>query len=251
MKASKTSSPFLDELIGFGLLVAVWALLSLFFPVYVIPSPLEIIRSLPTFLKPGLIEAIGITSFRIIVGFLLSILVGYFLAVWLYNRRLGQYLSSMLQAFQVLPAITVGVILVIIFGIGYLPPIGLTFLMTLPVITLNTIQALNSTKSELDEYLASLKADRETYYRFLLKPALLRVTKSNLLLGFGLAIKIVIMGEFIGSQDGIGYLLNRARLVFNMKEVFFYLIILLILTLFFQAIVNLLYSGPLKRYSYD
>ncbi len=251
MKASRPSSPFLNELIGFGLLLAIWAALSLFFPIYVIPSPLEIIRGLPEFLRAGLAPAILTTIMRIIIGFSIAILVGYLLAIWLYKRRFGRYLSSMLQAFQILPAITVGVILVIVFGIGHLPPIGLAFLMTLPFITLNTMQALNNANSERNEYLVSIQADRKTIYRFLLKPVLVRVTKDNLIMGFGLAIKIVIMGEFIGSQDGIGYLLNRARLVFNMKEVFFYLVILLLLTLTFQAIVNLLYNGPLRRYNYD
>jgi ABC-type nitrate/sulfonate/bicarbonate transport system permease component len=36
-----------------------------------------------------------------------------------------------------------------------------------------------------------------------------------------MAVKVVVLGEFIGSQDGLGYLLNHARIVFDMKEVFF------------------------------
>ncbi|MEA4811926.1 MAG: ABC transporter permease subunit [Anaerolineaceae bacterium] len=251
MKASRAFLPFLNELIGFGMLILLWAILSLFFPVYVIPSPLEIIKSIPEYLQPKLLEALWLSLYRVFLGFGASLFVATMLSLLLYRSKMGEWFGAMLQAFQILPAITVGVILVILFGIGSPTPIGLAFLMSLPILTLNTMQAIRSTASELSEYMDSISADTGSRFRYLLKPALVRITKSNLLLGFGLAIKIVIMGEFIGSQDGIGYLLNRARLVFNMKEVFFYLLLLLLVTLAFQGLVNLLYSGPLKRYAYD
>jgi ABC-type nitrate/sulfonate/bicarbonate transport system permease component len=58
------------------------------------------------------------------------------------------------------------------------------------------------------------------------------------------------MGEFIGSQDGLGYLLNVARNTFNMKEVFFYLAALLVFTLLYQSVLSLLSTTLFRKYYY-
>ncbi len=251
MKATRRSStPFLNELIGFGLLIILWAVLSLFFPVYIIPSPTEVLSSLPEILNNQFFPALGITLWRIFVGFSISIFIGTVLAALLSNTKLSDPVSAMVQAFQVIPAVTVGVILVIIFGIGSAPPIVLITLMTLPLIFMNTLQALKFPDPKQVEYLDSIKADQKLRFSTLMKPQILKITRTNLILGFSMASKIAITGEFIGSQDGLGYLLNRARLVFAMKEVFFYILLFILLTVVFQGLVEMVFVTFLRKYTY-
>ncbi len=157
----------------------------------------------------------------------------------------------MVQAFQVIPAVTVGVILVIIFGIGSAPPMALITLMTLPLIFMNTLQALKFPDPKQVEYLDSIKADRKLRFSTIMKPPqIIKITRINLILGFSMASKIAVTGEFIGSQDGLGYLLNKARLVFAMKEVFFYILLFILLTVLFQGLVELVYAIFLRKYTY-
>lgn len=251
MKAtSRSSTPFLNELAGFGLLIVLWAVLSLFFPVYIIPSPVEVLQNLPDFLNARFFAALAITLWRIFVGFSISILIGTALATLLSNTKLSDPVSAMVQAFQVIPAVTVGVILVIVFGVGSAPPILLITLMTLPLIFMNTLQALKFPDPKQVEYLDSIKADRKLRFSTLMKPQIIRITRINLILGFSMASKIAVTGEFIGSQDGLGYLLNKARLVFAMKEVFFYILLFILLTVLFQGLVELVYATFLRKYTY-
>lgn len=251
MKATRRSStPFLNELIGFGLLIILWAVLSLFFPVYIIPSPTEVLSSVPEILNNQFFPALGITLWRIFVGFSISIFIGTVLAALISNTKLSDPVSAMIQAFQVIPAVTVGVILVIIFGIGSAPPIVLITLMTLPLIFMNTLQALKFPDPKQVEYLDSIKADQNLRFPTLMKPQILRITRTNLILGFSMASKIAVTGEFIGSQDGLGYLLNRARLVFAMKEVFFYILLFILLTVVFQGLVEMVFVTFLRKYTY-
>ena len=245
-----SSTPFLNELIGFGLLMLLWAVLSLFFPVYIIPSPLEVLKASPGFLKPVFLNALGITLWRILTGFAFSLLLGTTLAVLFANTRFADKLAAMVQAFQVIPAITIGVILVIVFGIGSTPPIILIMLMTLPLVFMNTLQTLKFPDRNLVEYLDSIKADRKLRFSAQMKPQIITITRTNLILGFSLASKIAVTGEFIGSQDGLGYLLNKARLVFSMREVFFYIFFFILFTLIFQGLVEVLYATFLKKYTY-
>ncbi len=251
MKVTRRSStPFLNELIGFGLLIILWAVLSLFFPVYIIPSPIEVFRATPELLDTQFLSALGITLWRVFVGFTISIIIGTSLASLLSGTKLSAPFSAMVQAFQVIPAVTVGVILVIIFGVGSAPPIILITLMTLPLVFMNTLQALKFPDPKLLEYLDSIKADRKLRFSTLMKPQIIKVTRTNLILGFSMASKIAVTGEFIGSQDGLGYLLNKARLVFAMKEVFFYIFFFIVLTILFQGLVELIYAISLRKYTY-
>lgn len=251
MKATRRSStPFLNELVGLGLLIFLWAVLSLFFPVYIIPSPVEVFQSAQEVLNPSFLSALGITLWRIFVGFSISIFIGTALAALLSNTKLSDPVSAMVQAFQVIPAVTVGVILVIIFGIGSAPPMALITLMTLPLIFMNTLQALKSPDPKQVEYLDSIKADRKLRFSTIMKPQIIKITRINLILGFSMASKIAVTGEFIGSQDGLGYLLNRARLVFAMKEVFFYILLFILLTVVFQGLVEMVFVTFLRKYTY-
>lgn len=227
-----------------------WAVLSLFFPVYVIPSPIEVLKASPEFLKPVFLSATGITLLRIFIGFAVSMLLGTGLATLFAGTRFSDQLNAMVQAFQVIPAVTVGVILVIVFGIGSTPPIILVTLMTMPLVFMNTLQALKFPDPKQVEYLDSIKADRKLRFATIMKPQIITITRTNLILGFSMASKIAITGEFIGSQDGLGYLLNKARLVFSMQEVFFYIFFFIVLTLSFQGVVELLYATSLRKYTY-
>jgi ABC-type nitrate/sulfonate/bicarbonate transport system permease component len=64
----------------------------------------------------------------------------------------------------------------------------------------------------LEQYLISIGAQKHHFLGYLYLPSLVPTLLSNLSIGMGLAIKVVLMGEFIGSQDGLGYLLNVARM---------------------------------------
>jgi len=100
----------------------------------------------------------------------------------------------------------------------------------------------------MEEYLISIGAQKKDFTKYLYLPALIPTLLSNLSIGMGLSLKVVLMGEFIGSQDGLGYLLNAARMTFNMKEVFFYLVVLLLFTLLFQASLSIIANTVLRKY---
>ena len=96
----------------------------------------------------------------------------------------------------------------------------------------------------------TVKSNKTTIWKTIYLPALIPVLLSNFSLGISMAAKVVVLGEFVGSQDGLGYLLNRAQITFNMKEVFFYLIILLVFTLLVQSLLAFFSSVFFKKYFY-
>jgi NitT/TauT family transport system permease protein len=155
-----------------------------------------------------------------------------------------------MMALQVLPGTILGVIFLLLFGTGDSAPILLAVFLTLPTLVISTINGLSKRNLKLQQYLVSIRSGGFGMFRYIYLPALVPVLRSNLSLGMGMAVKVVIMGEFIGAQNGLGFLLNNARIVFNMKEVIFYLLVLLAFTLVFQVLETLAFFSFFRKYDY-
>ncbi|HPH98435.1 MAG TPA: ABC transporter permease subunit [Anaerolineaceae bacterium] len=251
MKRSKAFiTPLINEAAGFTLIMLIWGAASLFYPPYIIPSPWDVLGSVKTFLPQDFMLHLNITLYRIFAGFTISLLLGTILGVLAHLKGWSAPMNSLMLALQVLPGMVLGVIFLLMFGLGSATPILLIATLTLPTLALNTMNGLAKTDKALQELLVTLHARRSVTFTHIILPALIPVLQSNFSLGIGLAAKVVVMGEFIGAQDGLGYLLNAARITFDMKEVFFYLIVLLLFTLLLQALQSLFSSLFLKKYFY-
>jgi ABC-type nitrate/sulfonate/bicarbonate transport system permease component len=237
-----------NELIGILLLCVLWSGAALFFPAYIIPSPLNVLKDFGSYLTAGFLQQLGLTLVRVMIGFSISFVVGTALGVFTVIKKWESPMNAMMMALQVLPGTILGVIFVLMFGIGSAAPIMLILFVGLPMIVVNTMNGLAKRNIALEEYLSTLQADKSMTIRYSFLPALVPIFQSNFSLGLGLSMKVVVLGEFIGSQDGLGFLLNQARIIFDMKEVFFYLVILLLVTLIFQMIQSLFFSIGLRKY---
>ncbi len=251
----KTSRIFitslLNEAVGVLLILAVWAGASLFYPPYIIPSPMAILRGISTFLPVDFAHHLLTTVFRVAAGFLIAFGIGTLSGVIAAILKLNNSLNSLMVALQVVPGTILGVIFLLMFGIGSITPILLVAVLTLPTLAINTVNGLSKRNLKQEEYLKTLNCSRWQTICYSFIPSLVPVIQSNLSLGVSMAVKVVILGEFIGSQDGLGYLLNHARIMFDMKEVFFYLLVLMILTLLYQALQSTIFSVFFRKFYYQ
>lgn len=239
-----------NELVGFLLIIAVWVICSLFYPPYIIPSPIVVMSDVSAYLPGDFSHHLLLTLYRTLAGFALAFFIGTIGGMLVSIRKWNKLVYSLMLALQVLPGTILGVIFLLLFGIGSSTPIMLVAFLTLPTLAINTINGFSKKNVALEQYLLSIKANQFGFIRYLYLPAIVPIIQSNLSLGMSMAVKVVILGEFIGSQDGLGFLLNNARIFFNMKEVFFYLVVLLLFTLVFQAVQSLFFSTLLQKYFY-
>ncbi len=239
-----------NNLVGLVLLLVVWFVLSLFFPSYILPSPGQVLRASPTVLNAAFVPHLGLTMQRVLIGFLLAFGVGSALGILAFILHLTEHLNSFMVALQVIPGTILGIILLLVFGVGDWTPIALVALLTLPTVTINIANALAKRDFGLEQYLLSAGAGRRRLVRHLYLPALIPTIQSNLSLGFGLGMKVVVLGEFIGSQDGLGYLLNVAAIRFDMQAVLGYLCVILVISALFEIGQSLIFSLFLTKYFY-
>jgi len=248
--STRFSTYLRNEVFGALILLLVWCGLTWFYPAYIIPTPWVVLAEAPAYLPVDFWRHAGVTFFRIVVGFGLAMSIGTGLGIWAYSRKWVEQVNSLMLALQVLPGTILGVIFLLLFGTGNLAPILLVVFMTLPTLAISTAHGLTKRNLKLQQYMVSIRGDSSFQFRYNYLPALVPVLQSNLSVGMGLAAKEAIMGEFIGSQDGLGYLLNNARIVFDMKEVLFYLVVLVVFTLAFQALQTLIFSRFFGKFTY-
>jgi len=251
MKLSKRFfTTITNNAIGLLVFIAVWFSLALFFPPYILPSPLVVFRDAPLYLNGDFPHHLALTLYRVLTGFAWAFLLGTALGILAFVLRSTQRVNTFMVSLQVIPGTILGIILLLALGIGDGVPIALVAILTVPTIAINTANALAKRNIALEEYLISAGGRQTHRVKYLFVPALIPTFQSNLTIGFGLSIKVVVLGEFIGSQDGIGYLLNVARIYFNMKEVLFYLLVVLLATALFEVTQNLMFAAFLDKYFY-
>ena len=250
MKTRSFTTPLGSECLSLVILLAVWSVLTLAYPAYILPSPWVVLIDLPTYLSTNFWHHAGATLYRTLAGFMIALAFGTLIGVIAHAWKKAQLMNSLMLALQVMPGTVLGVIFLLLFGAGHTATILLVAFLTMPMLAINTVHGLSKRNLKLQEYLLSIHAGRLAFFQYVDLPALIPVFRSNLSAGFGLAVKIVVMGEFIGSQDGIGFLLNQARLILDMKGVFFYLVFLLIFTLIFQAIHAAVFNRFFQKYEF-
>jgi NitT/TauT family transport system permease protein len=239
-----------NNLLGPALLVALWMVLARVYPRYIIPSPGAVLTAAPGLMTPALPHHLALTLGRVAVGLGLAFVLGSALGIGAYLLGITDGLNSLMGALQAIPGIILGIILVLALGLGSPVPIALIALMTLPTIAVNTSSGLARRNAGLEEYMHAAGAGKADLVRLLYLPSLVPTVQANLTLGFGLALKVVVLAEFIGAQDGLGYLLNVAALFFDMKEVLFYLCIVLLLTVAFEVLQSLVFRTYFARFFY-
>lgn len=187
---------------------------------------------------------------RILAGFTISFGLGTGIGVLSYSLKITTTVETLLVLFQVIPGLILGVVFLLIFGVGSSAPVCLIITLSTPLIAINTANTLLKKNSFLEGVIRSFNGGFRDIVLDLYLPALIPTMKTNITMGLVMALKIVLLGEFIASENGIGYLINVSKIYFNMEAVFFYLLVILLLIVGFQIVVNSLFIIFFEKYLY-
>jgi NitT/TauT family transport system permease protein len=195
--------------IVFALMIAMWqwgAEKSLF-PSYVLPAPTLVIARTIATMNVMLGHAL-VTTFEIASGFAMAVVFGVLLA-WLiaHSKLFEQAFYPWLVFVQVLPKVALGPLLVVWIGVGFLPKVLISFLLAFFPIMIDTLVGLKSVPRDYVFLLRSMgTSPLKRFWRFEL-PYALPYIFASLKVGITLAAVGAIVGEFIGADKGLGYVL--------------------------------------------
>lgn len=189
-------------------------------PDYVLPVP-SVIAARFWETLPVQAHHIGVTALRTTLGLLLAVVVGVLLALAvIYVRPLKAILLPVLAAFNSIPKIAIAPLFVIWFGLGAEPKVLLAFLLALFPIFVNSVTGLGEIEPDMLD-LARLSGGNgwRIFTKVRLRNALPYLTDA-LKVAFPLALVGAIVGEFIGGNSGVGYLILSGQFNLDTPLVF-------------------------------
>ena len=227
-------------LASFGGFLLAWQLLvrPLGVPGYILPLPSEFLpRVVSDF--PLIWENAKITAAAILMGFFWATLVSVPLGLLIVSVRvIEKALYPLIVFFQLVPKIAIAPLFVVWFGFGMFPKVLLTFLLCF----FPTLVASMTGFRALDErvlYLTrSMGMNRWQTFRYVRLPAALTYIFAGLKVSIVFAVTGAIVGEFVGSNAGLGYLLLRATSLFDLPLIFACLVALSVLGIVFANLVD-------------
>jgi len=234
--------PWAENVRKFGFLILstvggliFWQLFTTYsnIPSFIFPKPVEVWARLITVIDDGsLFYHSLVTLQEVILGLALglstAIVTGYFLAK---SRLVERVLSPYIVASQSIPIVAIAPLLVIWLGPGILSKILTSALIVFFPVLVNTIVGLRSVPNELYDLMRSLQASHWQRITKLEIPAALPVFLGGLRIGATLAVIGAVVGEFVGADKGLGFLVNVGRGLYDTALVFVAVFTLVLLAL--------------------
>jgi NitT/TauT family transport system permease protein len=208
-------------------------------PSFILPSPVQVWeRFLRAFGDGSLFVHAGVTLFEVLSGLLAGALtataLGYLVAK---SRALERMLAPYLVASQAIPLVAIAPLLVIWFGPGMFSKVLICALIVFFPVLVNTVVGVRAVPVSLYNLMHSLRATRTQILWKLEVPASLPVFLGGLRVGATLSVIGAVVGELVGADRGLGFLINVGRGQYDTALVFVAVFTLVALALVLYGLV--------------
>jgi NitT/TauT family transport system permease protein len=198
-------------------------------PRFLLPPPSVVLASLIDH-APLLLANSWITTLEILLGFALSVIVGIPLALAIFLwPPFARSVFPLLVSSQAMPKVAIAPLLLVWFGFGLLPKVLIAFLVAFFPVVINTSVGLASIEREKIYLARSMGlSGTATFFKIRLPNALPAVF-GGLKISITLAVVGAVVGEFVGGDAGLGYLLMVANGSIDTALLFADLVVLTVL----------------------
>lgn len=163
-------------------------------------------------------------------GFALSVVVGVGLAMLLVaSRNFTDAVYPMIVALNSVPKVAVAPLFVIWMGTGYEPKIAMAFLIAVFAVLVDAVHGLRSVPQDVLDLGRVLKGSRLDFFLKVRLPGALPSILTGMKVAIALSLVGAIVGEFVASQRGLGYVILSAQGTFDTARVFAAVVLLAIM----------------------
>ncbi len=231
-----------------------WTVLAhlLALPAFILPSPLLVWQRFLQSLREGQLIRHTLATLAevlsgLLIGGLAASVIGYLLAKF---PALEKLISPYLVASQSIPMVAIAPLIVIWFGPGMLSKVLICSLTVFFPILINTVVGLREVPQDLRDLMHSLQASRSQTFLKLEIPAALPIFLGGLRVGATLSVIGAVVGELVGSDRGLGFLINVGRGQYDTSLVFVAVITLSALAMTLYSVVLLIETKLLSWQSW-
>ena len=220
-------------------LVLLWWLATLSpIPAFLLPSPAAVARALWQG-QDFLFYHTLITASEVVSGLLLGVLLGVLLALgMIYSLRLQRWLMPVVLTSQAIPVFALAPLLVLWFGFGMGAKVAMAVLIIFFPVTSAFFDGLRRVNTHYLDLARTLGASRWAQLRHVQLMAALPAFGTGLRMAAAVAPIGAIIGEWVGSAEGLGYLMLNANARMQTDQLFAVLFILILMTVLLWVAVD-------------
>lgn len=209
---------------------------------FISSSPSRIVATISTLVtENNLFYHIGITLYETLLGFIIAVVLGYIIALMLWwSDRLRRVLEPYIVVLNSLPKIALGPIIIVWFGSGSNAIIFMAVLIGIIVAIITMLNGFLATDNDKILLLKSMGASKFQILTKLVMPGSLPTFISMLKISVGMSWIGSIMGEYLVSRAGLGYLIVYGGQVFKLDLVMASTVVLCLLAAIQYSLVALL-----------
>jgi NitT/TauT family transport system permease protein len=206
-------------------------------PKYVMPSPGATLDAL---LQPNYNwwTNIAVTATEIFAGYFLALVVGVALALaFTWSKALEAFFLPVLVSLNMIPKVALGPLIIVWFKYGVLPNSLMAFSICVFPILLTTARGLREVEPELLDLVRSLRGSRMQLFFKIQLPGALPYIFSGMKVAAILAVAGAIVGEFLGSDKGLGYLMLQVQVTLDTPAMFMAVIMITLIGMALYGLV--------------
>ena len=231
---------FASALAGLAVVLLLWeaTVRVMGFPPVTLPTPSAVLKEL--FTEPGwYFDHTMYTLGTTLGGFVLAVVVGILLAVLIVSSPFFEHtFYPIIVAMNSVPKVAIAPLFVIWLGTGAEPKIAIGFLISVFAIIVDTVLGLRSVPQDVRDLGRVLKGTQLKVFMKIRFPIALPHIFSGMKVAVGLALVGAIVGEFVSSQKGLGYVILAAQGMFDTVRVFAAVAILALLGIGTFGLIN-------------
>jgi len=224
-------------------LIGLWALFVRVtgYPSFILPGPERVwLRFLSLAADGTLWRNTATTLAEVLAGLAVGVSVAFVLGYLLSrSRAVERIVAPYIVASQSIPTVAIAPLLVIWFGTGATSKIIISALIVFFPILISCIAGLRSAEPDLRDLMRSLEATRWQTFTRLELPAAMPMIVSGLKVGATLSVIGAVVGEFVGADRGLGFLVKQGQGIYDTPMMFVAVLTLVAIAMSLYGIVAL------------
>ena len=224
------------------LLIAAWYLFVEIgkVPQFVMPSPQATLAALFSG-NYRWFDNILVTAVEIYGGYILAVVAGVAVALsFSWSRVWEDAMMPLLVSLNMIPKVALGPLIIVWFSYGMFPNMLIAFSIGVFPIVLTTARGLREVEPELLDLVRTLRGSKWQVFTKIQLPGALPYIFSGMKVAAVLAVAGAIVGEFLGSEKGLGYLMLQVQVTLDTAAMFMAVILITLLGVLLYGLVLVL-----------
>jgi NitT/TauT family transport system permease protein len=200
-------------------------------PSYLVPAPSAVFAAFfRGFAEANYLGHAAVTAFQAVAGFLVGSALGIAIGIWVVVFPTAERIVyPYVVALQTVPKVAVAPLIIVWFGFGMESKVVIVALVSLFPVLVNVIAGLKAVDQDRLDLMSALSASRWQVLRYLRLPNALPFVFAGLNTAIVFSVIGAIVGEFVGSNQGLGFLILQANFALDIAAAFALFVVLSIM----------------------